>query len=523
MKSITKRMISLLAVLSVISMLLVMVVGCGDKPADPSDPDTSAVSTDPTSSNPEDPTDPADPGETTETGESGETTETGEPSGTATGTEGQKVGTTKSGGLIKTKTTAKKTTEKVTTRTTAKEGSAEDIFTKIPKNLSKTKKIKVLVWWDVAKDSDDMQKAEFFEKKTGYKATYETASLANYQTRLASMVMSGAAPHSAAIINEWYPQPITRGLMQPLDATGWKFTDDIYATALMDQFSYKGKYYGMALKGSYMTTFYVLFFNKKIFQQKGITETPDKLWKAGNWNWDTCLDLAKKTTDASKNLAGMTITYQNYWMLSAGQDFVLSDKNGLVNNIKSADLLKSWEWSWDMIKTYKVVDTSFTDVKPFYSGNAAMFAGGSFSMQAARVPANMKDDWGVVPFPSPKGMAPVAACEGTTFGFPTRIKGDELQKAAWYIRYYLDDAHYGSSTIYTKNECYEVMDWMWKQKKIQSFNSVGVLSYGGNYTAASVQYSLIDQADSKAKLKANLDSWYSVFDANIKSIQSEMG
>ena len=180
-----------------------------------------------------------------------------------------------------------------------------------------------------------------------------------------------------------------------------------------------------------------------------------------------------------------------------------------------------------MIYTYKVVDTSFTDKAPFYSGKSAMFGGGSYMMQAKGenyVPKNMPEgSWNVVPFPSPKGMDPVAACEGMVWGFPTGKKnsGDALQAAAWYLRYYLDDKNYRDPTIYNKNECWEVMDWMWEQD-IQSFNSIGVLTYGGEYSAASIQYNLIDEADSKAKLKSNLDSWYSVLNANIEKIENEL-
>ena len=296
---------------------------------------------------------------------------------------------------------------------------------------------------------------------------------------------------------------------------------------MMDQFAYKGDYYGIALNGSAMSTFYVMFFNKNILQQKGVTKDPYQLWKEGNWNWETCLDIAQKTTDNSKGETGMTITYQNYWMLSAGQDFVLADKSGLKNNIKNEDLLNAWYHAWDMIYTHKVVDTSFTDKAPFYSGKAAMFGGGSYMMQAKGenyVPKNMPEgSWGVVPFPSPKGIDPVAACEGMVWGFPTGKKnsGDQLQAAAWYLRYYLDDINYRDTTIYNKNECWEVMDWMWEQD-IQSFNSIGVLTYGGEYTAASIQYNLIDEADSKSKLKSNLDSWYSVLDANISKIENEL-
>ncbi|MBQ4332152.1 MAG: extracellular solute-binding protein [Clostridia bacterium] len=557
--AIFKRVMSLLAVVLVVSMLLAM-VGCGKKP----EPDTSKptlpgdVSTD-VSNDESDRSDVSGDDTTTTEGDvsgestdssdvSGETTDASDVSGGSTTadkttgkTDGKTTGKTsgktdatattgktsgKPGPIVTQKTTKSTTSTNAPTKTTLDEQDKDNVLAQVPEKL-KNQKIKMLIWWE--KGLEDDVKAKTFKDETGITVTYETAEMSKYQTRLSSMVMASNSPALAAIINEWYPQPITRKLMQPISATGWDYTEDIYATAMMDQFSYKGQYYGIALKGSTMSTFMVMFYNKKILQQKGVTKTPSDLWKEGNWNWETCLDICRKTTDNSKGETGVTCTYINYWMLSAGQDFVLSDKEGLKNNIKNEKLVDAWYFAWDMIYTHKVVDTSFTSSAPFYAGKSAMYGTGSFAMQAdplrtSYVPQNMEPgSWGVVPFPSPKGMDPVAACQGTVWGFPTGKKnsGDTLQAAMWYLRYFLDDAAYASPDYYPTDECWKVMDWMWDQK-IQSFNSIGVLTYGGEYTAASIQYTLIDEASSKDKLKSNLDSWYSVLDANINKIVNEL-
>ena len=62
---------------------------------------------------------------------------------------------------------------------------------------------------------------------------------------------------------------------------------------------------------------------------------------------------------------------------------------------------------------------------------------------------------------------------------------------------------------------------MWDQK-VQSFNSMGVFGYGGEYTAANLQYEILGDGASISSLKSNLDSWYSVAEANIDKIESEM-
>lgn len=543
------RILSLLALVLVAAMMLTM-VGCGGKDPEPQQPDNVATqptdqvtdptdggetdaivpdatepdATEPSADGVTDPTEPSatEPGDDEPT--SGSTTKPIPGSTTAKPSVNKPQGTTKPSPSKtlrpqKTSSTTKKTT------TTKKQINYDNLFDQIPSDLKGTK-IKMLIWWNSG--TDDKSEAAIFKKETGIEVTYETAAMDKYQNNLAGKVMAQNSPALAAIINEWYPQPITRGLMQPLtNLKNWNFKDeDIYSKSMMDQFGYKGKHYAIALKGSNMSTFEVMFFNKKILANQGVDKDPYQLWKAGNWNWDTCLQIAQKCTDEKKGLKGITNTSQFFWMLSAGQDFVMTDpKKGLSNNIKSTKLLDAWNWNWDLINTYKVIDTTYTAATPFFQGKAAMFGGGSYMMQAEAshqnyVPQNMKDDWGVVPFPSPKGNT-VAACEGTVWGFPAKVTGKKLDAAAWYLRYFLDDYTYSARNFYPSEECWEVMDWMWDQK-IQSYNSVGVLCYGGEYTAWSIQYSLVDEADTKAKMKSNLDTWYSVLDANIKKIESEL-
>ena len=239
------------------------------------------------------------------------------------------------------------------------------------------------------------------------------------------------------------------------------------------------------------------------------------------------MDIALQVQKKNKNIKGISNVGQYFWMLSAGADYVKSSKAGLKNTISDPAVLNAWNWNWDMINDKKIIDTTYTGQTPFYQGKTAMLGAGSYMMQADSshsnyVPQNMKPgSWGVVPFPSPAGKT-VAGCEGTVWGFPTSVSGDKLQAAAWYLRYFLDDYHYSSRDFYPTDECWEVMKWMWDQE-IQSYNSVGVLTYGGEYDAYSIQYSVVDEADTKAKLKSNLEQWKGVLDTNINKIENELG
>ena len=493
------RVFSLLALVLVVTMLLTL-VGCG---GGSQKPDTTKTTTSTTTTT------------TTAADSTGDATTTGGDVVNDTTLDLDAIlGTTKTEAPKKTTTTKAEPTKDV-----------KQLLSQVPSSLKGTK-IKMLIWWNKA--TDDQKEADIFNQHTGIQVAYETAAMDKYQSNLSGKIMAGNPPALAAIIYEWYPQPITRGLMQPIKNTGWDYSDKkLYAHSMMDQFSYKGEWYGIALKGSNMTTFEVMFFNKGLMKSYGVSKDPYELWQEGKWNWDTCLEIAQKCTNAEKNRYGLTNVSQFFWMLSAGQDFVLSDANGLKNNLKSSGLLNSWYQAWDMIYTHKVIPTEFK-LQPqlFFNSSAAMFGAGSYYMQAEAshqnyVPQNCTFDWGVVPYPSPKGQAAVAAAEGTVWGFPTKVKGNQLQAAMWFLRYFLDDSNYSARDFYPSEECWEVMGWMWNQK-IQSYNSVGVITYGGKHTAWSVQYNLIDEAATKAQLKANLEEWHSEIQTNIDAINSEM-
>ena len=433
---------------------------------------------------------------------------------TTTTTKGQ-------AGPVRTTKTNQTTTTTSMTKTTVNTDNEKTLFDQIPESLSK-QKLKMLIWWPIM--DGDYEHTALFTEKTGIKVTYETVNAENYQTRLSAMIMSNNSPSCAAMIAEWYPQPITRGLLQPLkNVPGWDFTEDIYATSLMDEFAYMGEHYALTLKGSVNPTFTVMFFNRELMKQFGVVKDPYQLWKEGNWNWDTCLEVAQKCTDTSKGMYGMTITWQYWWMVSAGQDFVEPSKDGLVNNIKNPEILKAWTHAWRMINEYKVVDPTFTGATPFYARTSAMYAAGSYELQNNQPtypPAMMEGtDWSVVPFPSPAGQKPIAVCDGTVWGFPSRVTGDKLQAAAWLLRYWLDDAQFKEADFYTKEESWEVMNWMWEQE-IESFNSMGILGYGGEYNAANMQPYIM--GDGLAAIKSNLDSWYGVAQSNIEKIETEM-
>ena len=403
------------------------------------------------------------------------------------------------------------------------EPSVSDMFLEqVPDELS-GQKIKMLVWWNAA--DEDKAKADTFKDKTGIQLTYETAAKDKYLTKLSAMILAGNPPALATILSEQYLLTITRGVMQPIDMTSLSGLGDVYAYDLMEQFSYNGAYYGIAMKGSYANNFAMMYFNKTMMAADVAAGTdPYSLWKQGQWNWATWMELADKYTDSAKGVYGTAITNHNYWMLSAGQDVVTYTKNSLTNNIRNSMLTNAWLHAWDMVHTNKVVSAATDNAyQMFVNGQVAMLGDGAYTMLSrfgGKLATDMQDDWGIVPFPSPMGMNPVSACEGSVWGFPTGVTGKKLEAAVWYLHYYLGDAYFSETDVFPVAEGAEVVNWMWTQR-MQSYNSVGTLTYGGAYTADAISQKIINESASKAMVYVNLDSWYKPINAQIDAIMSE--
>ena len=389
----------------------------------------------------------------------------------------------------------------------------EEFLSQVPEDLS-GQKIKMMAWWSPT--AEDTAKKDTFYKETGIKVTFETATLDKYQSTLFAKNLAGNPPQTAAIRSDWYPIPITRNLFQPISATGWNFYEDIYATELMEQFSYRGECYGIALKGSLFADFEVLYFNETLLKAKGITETPYDLWKAGEWNWLTLMEMAQQYKDATDGNYALTLPSHSTWMLSAGYDFVADSDTGLKNQLSDSHVLDAWNHAWDMVHTYGAVTATF-DEQLFYHEALAMMGG--TTAQGLAVADACDFELGVVPFPTALRQKAVSACTATVWGFPVKNTGNKLQATMWWLRYYLDDVAFTDREAQIGAACVEVLDGMWEQQ-IKPFTSVGVISYGNVWSLADIEYSIIQEATNKAMVLTQLKSWEQTLDIHIKDVEN---
>lgn len=173
-----------------------------------------------------------------------------------------------------------------------------------------------------------------------------------------------------------YPTHMKNGYLTPLD----DYIDaksTIYNQAAMKQSEYYGKHY-ITVMSNRMYVPKGLFFNKSVFKAFG-ADTPDNYVSKNDWNWETFLELAKKTTGTKNGVKyygyGFRGTEIDDWAKSNGVSMVIKSGDKYEFNMGSSQYLKAIQFVYDLYNTHKVATEPKECTNLWKSGNVAMFIG----------------------------------------------------------------------------------------------------------------------------------------------------
>ncbi|RSM76739.1 sugar ABC transporter substrate-binding protein [Kibdelosporangium aridum] len=189
----------------------------------------------------------------------------------------------------------------------------------------------------------------------------------------------------------------------------------------------------------FSTSPFGMFYNKDLFAQAGITETPEQAQAAGRWTWDTAMQMAAKVA-ASTGKSGLVIRDFEYkmWVTLAsvwrgfGADAWPQD--GKACGFSSPEMLTA------MTFLHKAI---FADKALPGPGTTADFFAGQSGMTVAQISRAglLKEkpfQWGIVPLPAgPKANAQVIGQAG--IGVP--VKGKQKQAAADFLAFFTNPAN----------------------------------------------------------------------------------
>ena len=233
-----------------------------------------------------------------------------------------------------------------------------------------------------------------------------------YQDQLKTEIAGGTAPDVF-----WIPGTDTadfgvNGLTSNLRDLADKDTDykdsDFYEGPMFHlTYDPAAKATGKALWGlpRDVSTF-ALYLNMDLIKEAG-ADDPRELDKAGKWDWDAFLGVAKKVSalGGGKFGYGASAWWGPYgvWVNAAGGSFFNADRT--AEALDTPEALKGLEFARTIYNDLKVAVPYGEDPEPvFNAGNVAMFQNGRWATPGAR--ANVKFNWDVVGLPKgPKGTS----------------------------------------------------------------------------------------------------------------------
>lgn len=296
--------------------------------------------------------------------------------------------------------------------------------------------------------------------------TFETFPQQQYYEKI-RMQLSGGDGYD--LFTGQMDNMVDTGLLAPLDKYIKDTGVDVAGYGKMyDTYKYDGK----VLSLPYRKSNWMLYYNKTLFDQKGVPYPSDDM------TWDDFKALSKKMTSGSgesKVYGAFLQQWPQTWYMSAVQKGAsLIDKD--LTPFKDALQVRiDMEKDGSIMKWSEEVSTGAHYNAAFQKGNVAMNLIGDWhvaQLRQAEKEGTLKFDWDVVPIPHPKGVAkntslalPVSIMMNKNTKHPkeafeflkymTGKEGAELLASQGYLTGYMDKdvekAYLGDGTQKPKN------------------------------------------------------------------------
>lgn len=257
-----------------------------------------------------------------------------------------------------------------------------------------------------------------FEKENGdIDVQVETVPYADYFTKLQTAVAGGTAPDTFELNYENFVTYAKNGSLAELSGVD----KGAYQKALVDAYSSDGKQYGLPESFSNV----VLFYNKTLFEQKGV-ELP-----TADWTWADEQAAAAKLTDKKAGVWGdyQPVTYNEFYkaLAQTGGEFLSAD--GKKATFDSPEGVKAANWLVGKNGTTMPTEadgagTPDFDSKLFADGKLAMWHNGIWMFGAL---ADAKFEWDVVVEPGDTTKASAMFVNGVVVSAAAKNK-DAAQK-----------------------------------------------------------------------------------------------
>lgn len=242
-----------------------------------------------------------------------------------------------------------------------------------------------------------------YKEEYGANVEYKQYDYSVYNNKLVQMVAGGNAPD--LIFAYWGDMPRLAAieLIQPVDSLLDVSKQNL--PELMNTYMWKGKHYAGTVQQVQTP---LLWFNKSLMEKEGIDKTPYDLYKEGNWNWNTFLELGKKLTrdtdgDGEIDQWGFNSINKSCFRWSNNAPMVRTSDSGAVSIVWKEEPYIRAEKFMQQIRFDDVImpqDMSIS-TEQFGSGKLAM-AYGTYEFLGSQIQNNKMDaaNIGLAPFPT---------------------------------------------------------------------------------------------------------------------------
>ena len=304
----------------------------------------------------------------------------------------------------------------------------EDVFKNIPKEL----KGKTVVFSDFGEAiTDEYQKVlKKFTQDTGIRVRMMQFLNAEYIQKVVQQIAAGKAP-DVGVSNYWFPTALE--MVQPLPEY-FNLDDGFWDKRVATELSVGGKYYFVNSMNTPISSGYMVYYNKTIFNAAGL-KTPQEYLDENNWTYETLKEAAKSCVQAGYKGA---IVEPLYLAEQLGTSVITYDnKTGTFTaNAKDSNLIKAFQYM-----------SSGIEEGVFYNALGSAFSQGGIGMTMLGTYGLKNDGYFRNMLPSEIGVAPLpTSYEGKKLEyFPAGMRGygicrgAENPEAAYYmLRYFLD-------------------------------------------------------------------------------------
>jgi multiple sugar transport system substrate-binding protein len=247
---------------------------------------------------------------------------------------------------------------------------------------------------------------EYNSSQTAVKSKFIHIPTDGYDAKLLTQLSGGTAPDiyyaGDGQVSTYVKNAVALDLTELLAGETSKSKPDQFAGDLWGPSkTADGRYFGVPVDCNPL----VLWYNKKLLQDAGITELPADVYEAGGWNWPAFQGMLDKVTESGKRglVLGDWWAHRYSWITNNGGTIYADGKYVVNQDPKSIEAL---QWVADNIAAEKILFSGGLpegqgDDAMFMSGQLAFVSMGRWGLPLFRENTNLEYD--IVPFPTNTG------------------------------------------------------------------------------------------------------------------------